>query len=52
MSVETVADDLADSDAIEELRECEDALEFLAEGDYPASEFAEKLLDGLAEVDD
>ena len=49
----STTDDTDDTDdAIAALRECEDALEFVAEGDFPASELAQDLLNGLAEVDD
>lgn len=49
MSIDTATTD--EKDAVEELRERRGTLEFLAEGDYPATEFAEKLLKALDQED-
>ena len=48
----STSDDATEKDAIERLRECRDTLELVANGDYPATDVCQRLLDGLEEVDD
>ena len=48
----TSDDGAAEKDPIERLRDCRDTLELVANGDYPATDICQRLLEGLEEVED